>query len=299
MKLNKGKLAKYLIKATGKLPLPVAQWAGHRLGYGFWLANGRMRHVTETNLDACFPTLTKHERRDLAFNTLLETGKTVMETAVLWTRSMEYGRRYLSNIVNESLLDEALESEQGVVLILPHLGNWELTNHYISNKASVVAMYQPAKLPELEEIMQRARNRSGTKMVPTNASGVKTIFKHLKQGGTTVILADQEPAKESGHMAEFFGVPALTGVLVPRLVNKTKSKALMIFTLRKENNKFEVHIQPVDEALYSDDMNVAIAGLNRSVESCVEMAQSQYQWSYKRFKTQLMASNSNTPIYQR
>ena len=58
-------------------------------------------------------------------------------------------------------------------------------------------------------------------MVPTHRSGVKALYQHLRQGGTVVILPDQEPELSSGCFADFFGVPALTGVLVPRLLQGT------------------------------------------------------------------------------
>ena len=148
-------------------------------------------------------------------------------------------------------------------------------------------MYQPAKIPEVEALMSQARNQSGTSMVPTSAKGVKALYKHLKQGGTTVILADQEPPKQSGQFAPFFNVPALTQTLVPRLIQQTQAQALMIFTLRgSKRATFDVHIQAVDPDIYSPNLTAATHALNRSIECAISEAVEQYQWGYKRFKHQ-------------
>jgi KDO2-lipid IV(A) lauroyltransferase len=40
----------------------------------------------------------------------------------------------------------------------------------------------------------------------------------------------------------------------------------------------------VEEAVYSEDMSISLAALNRGIESCVRRCAEQYQWEYKRFR---------------
>ena len=48
---------------------------------------------------------------------------------------------------------------------------------------------------------------------------------------------------------------------------------------------FRMHFLPAPEGIDSPDPVTAVTALNRGVEQCVELAPSQYQWSYKRFRT--------------
>lgn len=296
MPITKGCIAATAARIVGRIPFPATQALGALLGRAIWIFGKRIKHVTQTNLSTCFPNLTPEARTALAKQSMIESGKTILESAALWTNSIDYGRQFIHHVHHEALLSDALQANSGLILILPHLGNWELTNHYITSKTDLLAMYQPAKLPEIETLMSHARNQCGTQMVPTSATGVKAVLRHLKKGGTTVILADQEPPKHSGLFASFYQTPALTQSLVPRLIQSTQAQALMIYTLRTQSPAaFEVHINEVHQKLYSKDLDEATLGLNQSIENCINHAVPQYQWGYKRFKQR--PNPTDPPIY--
>lgn len=133
-------------------------------------------------------------------------------------------------------------------------------------------------------------------MVPTNQRGVAKLLQTLRQGEMVGILPDQEPPREAGVFAPFFSVPALSMQLVSRLINRTGARAVCGFARRLPLGKgFEIIFLPADEALYSEDVQTSVTGLNRSVESCIAQAPEQYQWEYKRFKT---GPEGKTRLYQ-
>jgi KDO2-lipid IV(A) lauroyltransferase len=112
------------------------------------------------------------------------------------------------------------------------------------------------------------------------------IYKSLRHGGLTAILPDQEPDDDnSGLFADFFGQPAFTMKLIHSWGNKSGSRLLMTVALRVKGG-FDIYFFEPDKQMYSADETIAIAALNRSVETAVMMAPAQYQWDYKRFKTQ-------------
>ena len=43
--------------------------------------------------------------------------------------------------------------------------------------------------------------------------------------------------------------------------------------------------QPVSDAIYSDDLEVALRAMNRDIQTLITGRDEQYQWSYKRFRT--------------
>jgi KDO2-lipid IV(A) lauroyltransferase len=112
---------------------------------------------------------------------------------------------------------------------------------------------------------------------------VKAVFKALKRNGFTAVLPDHVPDTSGGIMAPFFGINTLTGTMVPKLVQRTGARAVMMYCMRKGDG-FEIFFEAPDPDIYTDNLAMATAAMNRSVESVIATDPVQYQWSYKRFK---------------
>lgn len=280
----KGRGAAFLIRAVGKLPLNFARLLGRMAGRLLWLIPNDARRTTETNLKLALPELTDQERRQLAIASLAETCETACEIACLWQMPVSRIVTLIEQVDGRAMVDDALAEGRGVVLIAPHLGNWEVTNYYIGQHYPLVAMYAPPRLDALESLILGARERSGGQLVPANKRGVVAVFKHLRAGGVTGILPDQEPSHRSGVFAPFFGIQALTPVLVSKLVQETGAVPVVIYALRLATGGFRVTFRSVDSAMLSEDLAVSAGAMNKAIEAAVREAPIQYQWEYKRFR---------------
>jgi KDO2-lipid IV(A) lauroyltransferase len=97
-------------------------------------------------------------------------------------------------------------------------------------------------------------------------------------------MPDHVP-RSGGVVAPFFGVPALTLTLLPRLAQRTGARVLLLFVERLSRSRgFRVHFRESPAALAAPDPVVACTAMNAAVEACVRDAFTQYQWNYKRFK---------------
>ena len=279
-----GKLLVALMGVAGKLPLwwlgKMGDWLGHIVWY---LAPGA-RKVTLVNLEMCFPEMNKQERLTLARQSICETTRTAFEIAATWHQPSDKLLKLVTHADNERILDEALANRKGVVFIVPHFGNWELSNFYMAKKCDLLAMYKPVESPAMDKLIYRARSQN-TEMVAADKRGVLALFKALPQGKATGVLPDQEPTVKSGVWVPFFGVPALTPRLVSKLTNDTGSVAMGFGCQRNPDGKtFHVFFEPVEEDFYSDDIETSAAAMNRCVERIIMRDPKQYQWEYKRFK---------------
>ena len=274
-----------LLWLVGHLPLAAAQALGRLVGVLLWHANGRNRTVSEISLGLAFPEKTEAERRDLVRQSLVETGKTLAEVPIMWERPVDHCLSMIREIQGGELLDEALARQQGLVLLAPHLGNWELAGLYFSTRFSMAALYSPPNIQEMETYMSQVRGRGGSELVRADRRGVLRLFSILREGGVVGILPDQNPDASGGAFAPFFGVNVLTMKLVSRLVQKTQARALVTYAERLPGARgFRLVIDVVDERLYDPDTEVSVAGLNATVEKVVRRIPAQYQWEYKRFK---------------
>ena len=285
MKFSTGHLAVTFLSLVGHFPLWLCRALGRSVGFFLWLIPNRSRTTTEANIARCFPELSASAQKKLAFNSLQHTAMTLFEAAAIWQRPYSWLEQRLITTQNKTLLDQAQNSGKGVIILLPHVGNWEVFSRYIPAICHAVGLYEAPRIPELATLIKTSREKTGATMVPTTPRGVAALLKHLRQGGTTCILPDQTPSnKENGGVfAPFFSHPAYTMTLVTQLHQRTQA-TIIGATAKRVSGGFEMAFYPVDKAIYSADNITSATALNALVENCARAMPEQYQWEYKRFK---------------
>ena len=276
-------LFEYLLRGAARLPLGVSQTLGRSLGDLMYWLDSRAAKVTAINLDACQISPPGIATDQMTRQSLRHTGQTIMETPAVWLGDRQRIRGWITAVENEYLIDAAREPGQGMIILLPHFGNWELLNAYYASRGSLTALYHPPSQASLQPIMAKVRENNGHELVPTNKRGIARLYRSLAAGNVIVILPDQVPA--SGEFVEFFGMPAFTDRLISRLVQKTGSKVVSsIFIRGVDHAGFTARFSAADPDVYASDLAVSMRGVNKTVEHCVAADFAQYQWEYKRFR---------------
>lgn len=273
-----------LFKLLALLPLPISRAIGSFVGHLLWFTKSRAAKITLINIQLCFPELSAREQRLLAHQSLLETGKTAAEAGAIWRNSWAWLQARIVAVVGEDLLRTKLGEGNGLLVLAPHHGNWEVVAPYLASIAPLTAMYQPLKSAAMDALVLSGRSKLDINMAPTNRKGVMLLLRALQQGKIVGILPDQVPDQDaSGGVAPFFGQPALTISLIHGLLQRTGCQVVSVFAERVADG-FKIRVLDVDPSIYSEDQLVSLTGLNASVEACVRCAPAQYQWEYKRFR---------------
>jgi KDO2-lipid IV(A) lauroyltransferase len=282
------------LRLAGVLPLRVLHGLGAALGAVLWIARSRARRVAERNLSLIDPSLllpsllltqdSGKSRHVLARAAVIETGKALFETAAVWGRTPTRALALIREVKGQALFDAARMRGKGLIVAAPHLGCWELLNYWLAERAPLSIAYRPPRQSALEPLLLRARGGLPVEQVRASGAGVRTLYRRLEDGGVVGILPDQRPKQGEGIMAPFFGVPALTMVLVSRLAARTGADVLFAFAERLPRGEgFRLHIAQAPAGIADADLDIACAALNRGIEDCVRIAAVQYQWTYKRF----------------
>lgn len=273
-----------LIACLGRLPLPISRGLGAAIGRLIWHTNARAKRVTCTNLRLCYGDLSEAKQAELARSSLIETAKMATEIGAVWVHDISWLKKHIVEVENFPLFQDKLAQNKGLIVIAPHLGNWEVVAPYVAGFRTLTALYQPSDDPSLDAFILASRDKPNVTMAPTNRRGVALLLKALKKGEMVGILPDQVPDPGSGGVqAPFFSEPTLTMTLVHSLMQRTQCNAIMVVAFRVKGG-FKMVLQECDARLYSADQHTAVAGLNQSVENCVRLNPAQYQWEYKRFK---------------
>lgn len=285
MALSRARILTALIKLTGKLSLRGAQRIGAALGALAARLPGRARTVTAVNLAIAFPELPAAQQRELLHASLRHTGQVALEIPLIWEWPVQRCLELVREIDGEDLLQQAVDRGTGVLLLAPHLGNWELCGLYFSSRYRMAALYSPPSLPDFEDYMTRVRGRMGSELVRGDRRGLARLIGLLRNGEVAGILPDQSPRGVGSAFAPFFGVDVRTMTLVSRLLQKSGATPLMTVCERLPDAAgFRLVIRACEPGMTDLDPVVATTALNRSVEACVRRIPEQYQWEYKRFR---------------
>lgn len=255
-------------------------------------------NVTKINLEIALPHLSPTERQKIARQANRNEITSYFEFFNIWGTSNQKNIAQIQHIEGEQFFFDALKAEKGVVLVVPHFGTWEIMNAWFAQHTKMTIMYKPIKDEGADLFVRQARSRENATLVPTDDTGVRQIFRALKQGDTTVILPDHTPHL-GGTMVEYFGIPLASSNLASKLIQKTKAKALFLYAIRNEKSGYNMVIQPIDDAIYTCTDTEGTRLIYSMLENLIKKHPEHYHWSYKRFKANPALNKLyNLPIEQ-
>jgi KDO2-lipid IV(A) lauroyltransferase len=275
---------KAMLHFCALLPLGLARAMGRGVAALYWPFGGRSRKVTERNIELAFPELSPQLQQQMARQSLAATAELATEMGHVWLRPWQYVSSLMLEIHGAELISNAQGQGRGVIVLAPHLGNWEIVGLQLATLGSTVALYEPPKIAGLGPMIENARQRSGGTLVPTDSRGLVKLLKSVRQGDISGILPDQVPGEiNAGENSPFMGISCFTGTLACSLIRRTGALAVFGSAQRVEGG-FILRYQSADDEIYDEDSAISLAALNRGVEACVRACPEQYQWEYKRFR---------------
>jgi Kdo2-lipid IVA lauroyltransferase/acyltransferase len=275
---------KLLLRMLNLLSLAGAQRLGKFVGDVVFFARGRLRKTTLTNLRLSFPNLSGREAERVARSSLRHTGCFAAESGVIWSRD-ERWKRLLVATEGVEMIDRARRHGKGVLLLAPHFGNWEILNLFLGTHCGLTALYDPPRVPGLDQIVREGRARTGSVLLPATTGGIRNLYAALKSGGVVGLLPDQVPGTAAGEYAPFFGRPALTMTLAYRLVAKLRPSVMMAHARRLPHaTGFSLGFEALPQLETCTSQGEFLARMNGAIERLVLTDKAQYQWEYKRFK---------------
>jgi KDO2-lipid IV(A) lauroyltransferase len=229
-------------------------------------------------------SLIGHADPHLVSDTLIHAAATLHESLRFWTRPASRNLAALT-AVDGLATWQAARAKGGVLIVAPHQGNWELLVQWLAAQGPFSLLYTRGESAVTDGFLKLARERHGVRAVAADAHGMKPLLRALQQDEVVGITPDQRPDGGAGLWSPFFGQPALTMSLIPRLLQRTGATPLLAAAVREGDGQFRLVIRPAPAAMADADLQVATDAMNAAVEAFVrDTGLGQYQWTYKRFR---------------
>lgn len=264
------------------LPWPVKRSLGRGLGWLLWKLAKRRRHITEVNIDLCFPEKSPQERRQLVKDIFIANGIGLLETATAWFRDPEY-LRPVARIIGKEHVDAALAKGKGVMILGTHVSTVDIAGAVNKLWFDIDVFYRKQDNPLIEAIMTRSREKIYGK--PIDKRNIKTAIRQLKQGRILWYTPDQDFGRDASVFAPFFGVEAASVHITARIARMTGCAVVPLAIYRDEDNVYTLEYYPALENYPTGDDVADATRINSIIEDIIRRHPEQYMWMHRRFKT--------------
>jgi lipopolysaccharide heptosyltransferase II len=280
----------YLLYRAGSavvaaLPLPFLFAFGQFLGVCAWMFFGKYRRLATRNLQiASANEKLPRELRQLVRRHFRRLGANLLCSAKLTQMPQE---KILERVEVENIEAMAREFRAGVpvVLVLSHLGTWEVFAQLMPKFVGFVrnaSVYQGLGNRFIDEHVRRTRSQTGLELFDRH-DGFEPVIELLRSGGGVGVLSDQH-AGDHGVWTPFFGRLASTSPL-PALLAKRTGAALIaagVYTTGRARWRM-VFTERFDQTGAS--VAVLTSKINEVIEQQIRRAPEDWFWVHNRWKT--------------
>ena len=176
----------------------------NKIGSWMYKKNGKSVERLRSNLMRVSPELNQSELEELVRRGVLSYMRYWMETF----RSPDWSKeRILSTVTvsNEHLLMDPINNRTGVVVSLPHAGNWDHAGSYFCSRgARLVTVAEVLKPRALFEKFLAYRQAIGMEVLPLDSRAFPTLIQRARDGKLVALVADRD-LSSSGIDVNFFG----------------------------------------------------------------------------------------------
>ena len=238
--------------------------------------------ITKINLKIAYPDLSNSNIELISKLSIRESLISGYETIFTWGSNAHDSNRMIFRIENNFLLNNYVRKGNGLISVAVHNRSVDMLLAWICSQTSTVSLYKKIKNKALDSFVKNKRESDGSTCVETSISGVRKIYKALKENKVICFAADQVPQRGMGEYINFFNREAYSTTLVQSLAIKTMTPIVYFYINSNKDNYLTVTIKAIDNNIYTDSKCSQI--INKGIESIINKRPVDYSWEYKRFK---------------
>lgn len=279
-----------------RLPMAWLRGAGWCLGSLAYAFNASRRRTTRANLRIAFPELDERSLRARCKAHLRNLGMALADRVWLWfaplptvyARLSFAGLEHMPQASGEGFEQDARPS----ILLVPHFAGldaawpaWVAARMKAGQAApTLTTIFQPQSTAWEDALFRHGRGRFAPISQFTRHEGIRPVMKALKAGSAYYCLPDNDFGSKDAVFVPFFGVPAATLTVLPRL-SAALNAAVIPVIARMTRQGYSVQALPAWDQLQGQSVEAYCAQMNAAIEQWARQMPEQYLFSHRRYKT--------------
>ncbi len=278
------RLSTALIRA---LPLRTAQRLAAAAARRIFDRGGERVGYALVNLHIAFPELSDEARREIGRQSYVHFAWNLIDEARVERWNDDEVRDHIRMNGLEHL-DAVLKAGKGALLLVPHMGNFELGALAMPLYGYQVAwVVRPMRNPLIWRYVSGQRIRTGGSLIPQRQAALQ-ILRALRSERVVGLLNDQYIRATRVVFAPFFGVRASTATGLATIALRTGAPVLPVYMARDASDHHTGTILPALGIAPSGDrkrdIDEATAAYNRAYEDVIRRHPEQYMWATRRYR---------------
>ncbi len=237
----------------------LVRWLPEKTAYRFFdfvadratKKNGKNFKRLRSNLSRVKPELSNSQLNDLAKAGMRSYLRYWCDTF----RSADWDTGRIQNTVtcnDVELLLEPVRSKRGVVVALPHAGNWDHAGSFFCSQGiPLVTVVERLKPERLFRRFLQYREAIGMEALPLDGRVMGTLATRLREGKLVALVADRDLSR-SGIEVDFFNGPARMPAGPALLAIRTGADLLTAYVSYRENG-IHIDFRKVDIPVHGEE----------------------------------------------
>jgi len=189
-------------------------------------------------------------------------------------------------VVGDLTAIEHLHKEnRSFILVLGHLGNWELTGAFFCQLPlhQLYVIYHPLASKHFDQLFYRMRTRSGIKLYPMKET-FKGMVENREELTATAFIADQTPSPYNAHWMTFLNqdTPVFRGA--ENIAKKLDYPVVYISVIREKRGLYRLQAEMLAEHPNEHPENEITEMHTRRLERDIIDHPETWLWSHRRWK---------------
>jgi Kdo2-lipid IVA lauroyltransferase/acyltransferase len=248
----------------------------------WWVVVPR-RRITLINLRLCFPALSEQQRIRIARRCFRNIARSGLDRSVLSKGERLTVERYVKV---QGI--EHLQAAAGgpLILIAPHFVGLDAGGIRFNTLMRGISIYSKQTNAVWDAWLLMARQRfNDPVLMARQGADMRSVIRSVRSGLPLYYLPDMDLGAANSIFVPFFGVPAATIPMVPRIARIIGARVMMAVTEMTDEG-YLLHFEPPWPDFPGESIEADTARMNREIERWVLKMPDQYLWTHRRFKTQ-------------
>jgi len=184
-----------------------------------------------------------------------------------------------------SAFEHYYKNNQSVVLVMGHLGSWEMGGAYFSLLPihQLYVIYHPLANKHFDRLFYRMRTRSGTRLYAMKGT-FKGMIKNRKDVTATAFIADQTPSPDNAHWMTFLNQDTAVFKGTETIARKLDYPVIYLSVIREKRGQYKLNSELLVEHPQELSENEVTEMHTKRLEQDIINHPETWLWSHRRWK---------------
>ncbi len=245
---------------------------------------GYRKTIVYNNLKKAFPGKSEKEIKAIRKKFYHYFCDLMLETLKTLTISAKTAQKHVI-VEDKSVIEKYYQKKQSIIIVLGHLGNWELIGAGFSQAIlhEMYTIYHPLSNKYFDKLLYHMRTRLGNKLYAMNDT-LKRMLINKNQVTATVFIADQTPRPRGAYWTTFLNQDTPVFIGTEKIAKKLNYPVVYASIKRIKRGKYTLNFELIEDNPKETPPGYISEKHTKHLEKDIIEQPEIWLWSHRRWK---------------